>query len=295
LQRIIKFRNETHFLLSNNLDDPKITRLINYFKPSRLILLKTPESLAGDEEQFKSKLEPSINISIREFSTDSILEIAMDLMKMVVLELLDTGNKISFNFSNPAKELDIAAFICSQFAYLSGYKSVSDSGNVEKIEYLPLLPLVKISDDQFGILSILVTASEFKWNDLIDAINSSNKREKLWRFIFPMLSDYGEKSVDDMFKKIKKRAIRINKESYINSLDDLVMILNPGIKKPGKKYNSERARLTYHIQKIQGINFITTKKNKRQIIIKASWTGIMYFLGSIIQRLNALIEEDESP
>ena len=59
----------------------------------------------------------------------------------------------------------------------------------------------------------------------------------------------------------------------INSLDELVFRLNPGIKKGSREFKSERSRLSHHISKLEKAGFVRREKVGRNVRIELTSLG----------------------
>jgi len=61
--------------------------------------------------------------------------------------------------------------------------------------------------------------------------------------------------------------------SGVESLDDLVFKLNPGIKKDSKEFKSERSRLSHHLAKLEEAGFVRREKIGRNVRIEPTGLG----------------------
>lgn len=62
-------------------------------------------------------------------------------------------------------------------------------------------------------------------------------------------------------------------DSGVESLDDLVFRLNPGIKKGSKEFRSERSRLSHHLAKLEEAGFVRRERVGRNVRIEPTSLG----------------------
>jgi len=67
----------------------------------------------------------------------------------------------------------------------------------------------------------------------------------------------------------------------VNSLDELVFRLNPGVKKDSREFRAERSRLSHHLSKLEKSGLISRKKAGRNVRIEPTGLGkiVMEALG----------------
>ena len=111
--------------------------------------------------------------------------------------------------------------------------------------------------------------------------------------IYGTLSEYDEKGrvigVKKVYnippfpiKELPKERLDILEALYqkngVDSIDKLITMLNPSLKKTSEEYPNERARISYHIKALKEDGFITTEKKGKNIKLKLSKIGEIYAL-----------------
>ncbi|MCP1663186.1 MAG: transcriptional regulator [Methanocalculus sp. MSAO_Arc1] len=61
----------------------------------------------------------------------------------------------------------------------------------------------------------------------------------------------------------------------VESLDSIIFMINPGIRKESREFRSERSRLSHHLTKLEEAGFIRKEKHGRNISIRLTELGRM--------------------
>ncbi|MFQ5888162.1 MAG: winged helix-turn-helix domain-containing protein, partial [Candidatus Hydrothermarchaeales archaeon] len=113
--------------------------------------------------------------------------------------------------------------------------------------------------------------------------------------IYSGLSTYGKKGENIGIKKIlpippfpikdiSKEQYKILKELYdnggsVNSVDELISIVNTETSPERSDYQKERARFSYHLKGLKKDGFIETEKQGKNVKVRLSKIGEIYVVG----------------
>lgn len=88
-------------------------------------------------------------------------------------------------------------------------------------------------------------------------------------------------------REIPKEKFNIIKEldDGVDSLDDLISKLKPGLNKGTSEYLNERSRVSHHIKKLKEEGFVETEKKQKTVSIRRSMLGEIYIRGKEITAL----------
>ncbi len=278
MYEIEKITKYTHILFyDENINE--IIPSLNLFPINKLIIIKKEKSIIKLDIPIDSRIE----IEEIVINDDSFFQKSIKLMKLLLFEIMNNDNDIYLNITN-LNDFNIPALFCSQFSglrcYSLIYNELYEKFEANKLEYMPLLPVINLSHDGFELISIINFILYLKEENIIEFMKNNIQ---LHDFFFPNLIK--KNSFDEILTIIEKNTTIINSEKYIRSLDKLVFILNPEFKNKDKKYYSERARLSYHLNKFNEHNLLILEKDKRNRLISTSWIARMFFLGEIIKKL----------
>ena len=72
-------------------------------------------------------------------------------------------------------------------------------------------------------------------------------------------------------------------DSGVNSLDELVLKLNPDIKKKSREFFNERSRLSHHLSKLERAGFVVRQKRGRNVRIELTPLGRIFSEAMVCQ------------
>ena len=67
-----------------------------------------------------------------------------------------------------------------------------------------------------------------------------------------------------------------SESSGVSSLDELVLLLDPKIKKGSDAFATERSRLSHHIKNFEIMGLVTKTKSGKNVVVRLTGLGEMF-------------------
>jgi len=163
-----------------------------------------------------------------------------------------SGRDVLLNMSASLRTFSIAAYI---------------AGCITRSKMISAIPKYDKDDHEVGI------------EDIIDlpALPINTLKEEQLRILTALGRDRSEQSATP---SRKKKADRISettsKSGGVASLDELVLLLDPKIKKGTDAFATERSRLSHHLKNFESMGLVTKVKSGKNVMVRLTGLGEMF-------------------
>ena len=200
-------------------------------------------------EELEKDLKPFFDVAITPIDKKDIVRAACQITKIIRAES-SRGMDILINMSSSLRTFSVAAYISGcitgsrMITAIPKYDSQDNEIGIEEIIDLPALPINALRDEQIRILAALS----------------------------------GESTVSETTPNRKKDTAepRMRNHSGVASLDELVLLLNPKIKKGSDMFAKERSRLSHHLKNFEAMGLVTKIKCGKNIEVRLTGIGEMF-------------------
>jgi len=163
-----------------------------------------------------------------------------------------SGRDVLLNMSASLRTFSIAGYISGcitrskMISAIPKYDEDDNEIGIEDIIDLPALPINTLKEEQIRILTAL-------WGDRNEPTVTPSRKKKADR-VSETTSRYGG----------------------VASLDELVLLLDPNIKKSTDAFATERSRLSHHLKNFESMGLVTKTKSGKNVEVRLTGLGEMF-------------------
>ena len=162
------------------------------------------------------------------------------------------GRDVLLNMSGSLRTFSTAAYI---------------AGCITRAKMITAIPQYDKNDNEIGIEDIIE----------LPALPINTLREEQLRILAALGGDRGEQKVTTSRKKktagVSETTI---KSGGVASLDDLVLLLNPKIRKGSDAFAKERSRLSHHVKNFEIMGLVAKTKSGKNVGVRLTELGEMF-------------------
>jgi len=231
-------------------------RSIRSFSIDKIILVVGEQESTGEEkargiaEELSQDLKTFFDVETVRIDKKDVMRAAQQIMGMIRSEQA-SGRDVLLNMSGSLRTFSIAAYIAGcitgskMITAIPEYDENDNEIGIEDIIELPALPLNTLKEEQLRILAAL-------GGDLRESPSTPSRKKKTTA------------------SKTKSRS------GGVSSLDELVLLLDPEIKKGTDAFASERSRLSHHLKNFEGMGLVTKNKSGKNVGVRLTGLGEMF-------------------
>ena len=163
-----------------------------------------------------------------------------------------SGRDVLLNMSASLRTFSIAAYIAGcitrskMISAIPKYDKDDHEIGIEDIIDLPALPINMLKEEQLRILTAL-------WGDRSESRVTPSRK-----------------------KKAERVSETTSRSGGVASLDELVLLLDPKIKKGTDAFASERSRLSHHLKNFESMGLVTKVKSGKNVEVQLTGLGEMF-------------------
>ena len=161
------------------------------------------------------------------------------------------GNDVLLNMSGSLRTFSIAAYI---------------AGCITGSKMITAIPLYNTDDEEIGIEDVI---------DLPSLPVNPLKDEQI-RILAALGGDRSEPPVTNSRKKKAVASETKSRSGGVSSLDELVHLLDPKIKKGSDAFATERSRLSHHLKNFEIMGLVTKTKSGKNVVVRLTGLGEMF-------------------
>ena len=232
-------------------------RSLRSYSVDKIILVVGEQESTGElkargiAEELTLDLATFFDVETMQIDKKDIMRAAQQISGRIRREQT-AGQDVLLNMSGSLRTFSIAAYIAGcitrskMITAIPKYDEDDNEVGIEDMIDLPALPLNTLKEEQLRILAAL----------------GGNRSE------LPATSSRKKKAAGASEAK--------SRSGGIASLDELVLLLNPKIKKGTDAFATERSRLSHHLKNFEIIGLITKTKSGKNIEVRLTGLGEMF-------------------
>jgi CRISPR-associated protein Csa3 len=231
-------------------------RSIRSFSIDKIILVVGEQESTGEEkargiaEELSQDLKTFFDVETVRIDKKDVMRAAQQIMGMIRSEQA-SGRDVLLNMSGSLRTFSIAAYIAGcitgskMITAIPEYDENDNEIGIEDIIELPALPLNTLKEEQLRILAAV-------GGDLRESPSTPSRKKKT------------------SASKAKSRS------GGVSSLDELVLLLDPKIKKGTDAFATERSRLSHHLKNFESMGLVTKTKSGKNVVVRLTGLGEMF-------------------
>ena len=232
-------------------------RSVRSFSIDKIILVVGEQESTGEQkargiaEELTLDMATFFDVETIRIDKKDVIRAAQQIIGIIRREQA-TGRDVLLNMSGSLRTFSIAAYIAGcitrskMITAIPKYDKDDNEIGIEDIIELPALPINTLKDEQLRILAAL----------------------------------RGDRKKSPATTSRKKKADRVSEiastSTGVESLDDLVDLLNPKITRGTDPFASERSRLSHHLKNFEIMGLITKKKTGKNVEVRLTGLGEMF-------------------
>lgn len=235
-------------------------RSVRPFSIDKIILVVGEQKSTGEQKARGIAEELTLDLATF-FDVETIRIDKKDVMRAaqqitgIIRKEQDSGRDVLLNMSASLRTFSIAAYI---------------AGCITRSKMISAIPKYDKDDNEIGI------------EDIIDlpALPINTLKDEQVRILTALRGDRSEPPVTPSRKK-KDVGLVLNEDLMIlpggvASLDELVLLLNPEIKKGTDSFATERSRLSHHLKNFESMGLVTKTKSGKNVEVRLTGLGEMF-------------------
>jgi len=232
-------------------------RSVRPFSIDKIILVVGEQESTGEQkargiaEELTLDLATFFDVETIRIDKKDVMRAAQQITGIIRNEQA-SGRDVLLNMSASLRTFSIAAYI---------------AGCITRSKMISAIPKYDKDDHEVGI------------EDIIDlpALPINTLKEEQLRILTALGRDRSEQSATP---SRKKKADRISettsKSGGVASLDELVLLLDPKIKKGTDAFATERSRLSHHLKNFESLGLVTKVKSGKNVMVRLTGLGEMF-------------------
>lgn len=232
-------------------------RSVRSYSVDKIILVVGEQQSTGElkarviAEELTLDLETFFDVETMQIDKKDVMRAARQITEIIRSEQA-AGRDVLLNMSGSLRTFSIAAYIAGcvtrsrMITAIPKYDKDDNEVGIEDIIDLPALPLNMLRDEQLRIMVAL-------GRDRSDPSATPSRKKKVPGVPEP---------------KTRSRGVA--------SLDDLVILLNPKIKKGSDAFATERSRLSHHLKNFELSGLVTKTKSGKNVEVRLTGLGEMF-------------------
>jgi CRISPR-associated protein Csa3 len=235
-------------------------RSVRPFSIDKIILVVGEQESTGEEKARGIAEELTLDLATF-FDVETIRVDKKDVMRAaqlitgIIRNEQASGRDVLLNISASLRTFSIAAYIAGcitrskMISAIPKYDKDDHEIGIEEIIDLPALPINTLKEEQLRILTAL-------WGERNKPQGTPSRKKKDVGLVF---------SEDTM-----------SISGGVASLDELVLLLNPKIKKGTDSFATERSRLSHHLKNFESMGLVTKTKSGKNVEVQLTGLGKMF-------------------
>ena len=232
-------------------------RSVRPYSVGKIILVVGEQESTGEQKarqiagELTEDLATFFDVETIQIDKKDVMRAAQQITNMIRREQA-IGRDVLLNMSGSLRTFSIAAYIAGcitrskMITAIPKYDKDDNEIGIEDIIELPALPINTLKDEQLRILA---------------ALRGDRKKSPATPF---------RKKKADRVSEISSRS------GGVASLDELVLLLDPTIKKGTDAFASERSRLSHHLKNFESMGLVTKTKSGKNVEVRLTGLGEMF-------------------
>ena len=232
-------------------------RSVRSFSIDKIILVVGEQESTGEQkargiaEELTLDLATFFDVETIRIDKKDVMRAAQQITGIIRNEQA-SGRDVLLNMSASLRTFSIAAYI---------------AGCITRSKMISAIPKYDKDDHEVGI------------EDIIDlpALPINTLKEEQLRILTALGRDRSEPQATPSRKKKADRVSETTSRSGgVASLDELVLLLDPKIKKGSNDFASERSRLSHHLKNFESMGLVTKVKSGKNVEVRLTGLGEMF-------------------
>jgi len=235
-------------------------RSVRPFSIDKIILVVGEQVSTGEQkargiaEELTLDLATFFDVDTTRIDKKDVMRAAQQITAIIRNEQA-SGRDVLLNMSASLRTFSIAAYIAGcitrskMISAIPKYDKDDNEVGIEDIVDLPALPINTLKEEQLRILTALGRDRKEP-----PATHSRKKKDLGLILSDETMSRYGG----------------------VASLDELVLLLDPDIKKGTDAFASERSRLSHHLKNFESMGLVTKVKSGKNVEVRLTGLGEMF-------------------
>ena len=223
----------------------------------KIILVVGEQQTTGEQkargiaEELTKDLATFFDVETTRIDKKDVMRAAQQITGIIRKEQA-SGRDVLLNMSASLRTFSIAGYISGcitrskMISAIPKYDNDDNEIGIEDIIDLPALPINTLKEEQIRILTAL-------WGDRNEPTVTPSRKKKAEK-VFETTSRYGG----------------------VSSLDELVLLLDPKIKKGTDAFATERSRLSHHLKNFESMGLVTKTKSGKNVEVRLTGLGEMF-------------------
>ena len=232
-------------------------RSVRSFSIDKIILVVGEQQTTGEQkargiaEELTKDLATFFDVETIRIDKKDVMRAAQQITGIIRKEQV-SGRDVLLNMSASLRTFSIAGYI---------------SGCITRSKMISAIPKYDNDDNEIGI------------EDIIDlpALPINTLKEEQIRILTAL---WGERNEPKVTPSRKKKADRVSETTSryggVASLDELVLLLDPNIKKSSDAFATERSRLSHHLKNFESMGLVTKVKSGKNVEVRLTGLGEMF-------------------
>jgi len=232
-------------------------RSVRPFSIDKIILVVGEQVSTGEQkargiaEELTLDLATFFDVETTRIDKKDVMRAAQQITGIIRNEQA-LGRDVLLNMSASLRTFSIAAYIAGcitrskMISAIPKYDKDDNEIGIEDIVDLPALPINTLKEEQLRILTAL-------GRDRSEPPATSSRK-----------------------KKADRESETTSRSGGVASLDELVLLLDPKLKKGSDAFASERSRLSHHLKNFESMGLVTKVKSGKNVEVRLTGLGEMF-------------------
>jgi len=231
-------------------------RSVRPYSVGKIILVVGEQESTGEQkargiaEELTLDLATFFDVETMQIDKKDVMRAARQITDRIRKEQA-AGSDVLLNMSGSLRTFSIAAYI---------------AGCITGSKMITAIPLYNSDDEEIGIEDVI---------DLPSLPVNPLKEEQI-RILTALSGDRSEPAAISSRKKKVAASKTKSESSGVSSLDELVLLLDPKIKKGSDAFATERSRLSHHIKNFEIMGLVTKSKSGKNVVVRLTGLGEMF-------------------
>jgi CRISPR-associated protein Csa3 len=232
-------------------------RSVRSYSVDKIILIVGEQESTGElkargiAEELTLDLATFFDVETVRIDKKDVMRAAQQITGMIRTEQA-TGRDVLLNMSGSLRTFSIAAYI---------------AGCITRSKMITAIPKYDKDDNEVGIEDIIN----------LPALPINTLKEEQIRILAALGGDRSEQSATIPRKKKAAGTSETKRKSGgVASLDELVLLLNPKIKKGTDAFATERSRLSHHLKNFENMGLVVKTKSGKNVEVRLTGLGEMF-------------------
>jgi len=223
----------------------------------KIILVVGEQETTGEQkargiaEELTKDLATFFDVETARIDKKDVMRAAQQITGIIRNEQA-SGRDVLLNMSASLRTFSIAAYI---------------AGCITRSKMISAIPKYDKDDHEIGI------------EDIIDlpALPINTLKEEQLRILTALGRDRSEPpAIPSRKKKVTMVSEITSRSGGVASLDELVLLLDPKIKKGTDAFATERSRLSHHLKNFESMGLVTKVKSGKNVMVRLTGLGEMF-------------------